>query len=172
MRRQRILERVGWSFWRCFGSAYSLDPEGMLGDVTRTLTQMKIYPIEREAVGRGFTEHRIVRVEELISPVGQRADGSGDVVPFPDTHSEANQPLGPGDRVVIRYLDMEPSRPESYVISATGHDPLNGILGLSSPMGQALADASPDDELAANAGNGERPILFVSLERAAAAAAA
>jgi very-short-patch-repair endonuclease len=45
MRRQRILERVGWTFWRCFGSNWSLDRDGALGDLIQTLQRNGIYPI-------------------------------------------------------------------------------------------------------------------------------
>ncbi len=45
MRRQRILERVGWTFWRCFGSNWSLDREGVLEDLVQTLQRNEIYPI-------------------------------------------------------------------------------------------------------------------------------
>ena len=29
MRRQRVLERVGWRFWRCFASSFYRDPDGI-----------------------------------------------------------------------------------------------------------------------------------------------
>lgn len=31
-----------------------------------------------------------------------------------------------GDRVIVRYLDVEPSRPEFFTISDTADDPMNG----------------------------------------------
>ena len=76
-----------------------------------------------------------------------------------------------GDRVIVRYLDVEPSRPEFYTLSDTADDPINGYLLLSSPLGQALAHASPGDELSFEAGGKERSVLFVSLEAASAQAA-
>ena len=60
MRRQRILERVGWSFWRCFGSNYRIDQEGVMDDLTQTLERMQIKPIGRETVNRSFSEHRVI----------------------------------------------------------------------------------------------------------------
>jgi very-short-patch-repair endonuclease len=63
MRRQRILERVGWNFWRCFGSNYSLDPDGVLADLIETLDRMNIKPVELGAVSRGFSQHRTDRAE-------------------------------------------------------------------------------------------------------------
>jgi very-short-patch-repair endonuclease len=46
--RQRILERAGWQFWRCWGSTFFLNREKCLEDLTRVLTQLEIYPIGRE----------------------------------------------------------------------------------------------------------------------------
>src|SRR6185437_1069418 len=63
MRRQRILERVGWTFWRCFGSNYSLDRAGVLDDLFQTLERMDIKPVGAQATGSRYTEHRVVRAE-------------------------------------------------------------------------------------------------------------
>jgi transcription elongation GreA/GreB family factor len=79
--------------------------------------------------------------------------------------------LVPGDRVVIRYLDVEPSRPEFLVISDIADDPMNGYLLLSSPLGQALSQGAPGDELSFQTGDKERAVLFVSLETVSAQAA-
>ena len=56
MNRQRILERVGWTFWRCFGSNYSLDRDGALDDLFQTLDRMGIKP-----VGSASSESNIYR---------------------------------------------------------------------------------------------------------------
>src|SRR5713226_2370633 len=50
MRRQSVLERVGWRFWRCFASSYYRDPDGVLNDLLETLTRMGI-----EALAKGET---------------------------------------------------------------------------------------------------------------------
>ena len=42
--RQRILERCGWRFWRIRGSEYYRDPEGSLGSLWKTLSEMGIRP--------------------------------------------------------------------------------------------------------------------------------
>ena len=68
MRRQRILERVGWTFWRCFGSNFSIDSEGTLDDLVQTLERMQIKPIGSETVLRRYSEHRTVPAEADIAP--------------------------------------------------------------------------------------------------------
>jgi very-short-patch-repair endonuclease len=50
MRRQRILERVGWRFWRCFASNYYRDPDGTIGELVETLTSLGIDPVKEGPV--------------------------------------------------------------------------------------------------------------------------
>jgi len=167
MRRQRILERVGWNFWRCFGSDYRIDPEAALDDLVQTLERMKIKPIGREPLNRGFSEHRVV----TAAAMEHDPRVAGPLAPDHAVRDEPEYRLAVGDRVIVRYLDVEPSRPEFYTLSDTADDPINGYLLLSSPLGQALAHASPGDELSFDAGGKERSVLFVSLEAASAQAA-
>lgn len=47
--RQRTMERVGWTFWRCWGSNYLIDPDGCINDLITLLENMKIYPLCYEA---------------------------------------------------------------------------------------------------------------------------
>jgi very-short-patch-repair endonuclease len=165
--RQRILERVGWTFWRCFGSNFRLDREGVLDDLVQTLDRMETRPVGAVPVARSYTVHRVISAQ------------SGDVVP--DTAKGAPGPSGPdddvdvklvvGDRAMIRYIDDDRARPESYILSDNIHDPKNGVLSLSSPLGKALSEASPGDEFVVRDGDRERNVLFVSIERESAQAA-
>jgi hypothetical protein len=163
MRRQRILERVGWNFWRCFGSNYSLDPDGVLADLIETLDRMRIKPVELGVINRGFSEHRTDRVESDADDGGLPA--------VRDEISIAEAQLTEGDRVVVRYLDVVPSRPEFYTIHRTLDDPMNGYLLAASPLGQALAHGSAGDEISFQAHGKERLVLFVLLETVSAKAA-
>jgi very-short-patch-repair endonuclease len=45
MSRQRVLERAGWTFWRCWGANYYRDPEGSIADLIETLQEMGIDPL-------------------------------------------------------------------------------------------------------------------------------
>jgi hypothetical protein len=75
------------------------------------------------------------------------------------------------DPVIVRYLDVEPSRPEFFTMSDIADDPMNGYLLLSSPLGQALSQGSPGDELSFQDGDRKCGVLFVSLETVSAQAA-
>ena len=60
MQRQRVLERAGWVFWRCFASAFIRRRKDMLDDLLKTLTERGIEPIGAEGAPRSVhTEHRI-----------------------------------------------------------------------------------------------------------------
>jgi superfamily I DNA and/or RNA helicase/very-short-patch-repair endonuclease len=44
--RQRILERVGWKFWRIRGSEFYRDPEKALRPLWQKLEEMRIFPVQ------------------------------------------------------------------------------------------------------------------------------
>jgi len=45
MNRQRVLERAGWTFWRCFASTWSLRKEDVLEELLACLHNMGIEPL-------------------------------------------------------------------------------------------------------------------------------
>lgn len=50
MARQRVLERAGWTFWRCFASSFVRRREEVLDDLVQTLTRVGIEPLGAEAL--------------------------------------------------------------------------------------------------------------------------
>lgn len=50
MARQRVLERAGWTFWRCFASSFVMRREQVVADLLATLEQMGIAALGAEAV--------------------------------------------------------------------------------------------------------------------------
>ena len=62
-KRQRTMERVGWKFWRCWGSSYTIDPEGCMEDLIDVLNSMQIYPYEGGGRLNIYTEQRIYNKE-------------------------------------------------------------------------------------------------------------
>jgi very-short-patch-repair endonuclease len=74
IRRQRALERLGWIFWRCWGSAWISDRERCLTDLMETLARLDIEPIGMGEIDGTFTEHI-----EVPPPTGaEPATGEGD----------------------------------------------------------------------------------------------
>jgi very-short-patch-repair endonuclease len=45
MSRQRVLERAGWVFWRCFASEWSMDKDKVFGELVARLDAMGIEPL-------------------------------------------------------------------------------------------------------------------------------
>jgi very-short-patch-repair endonuclease len=174
MNRQRILERVGWTFWRCFGSNYSLDRDGALDDLFQTLDRMGIKPVGSASSESIFTEHRVTRAKSKANTANDdegvgTPESSGQTGPLeisiPATRPDSSSQLSVGDRIVIRYLDDPRARPEFHVLTERPSDPLNGLLSLRSPLALALADASPGDEITIRIGDRDRSVLFMTLER-------
>lgn len=50
MARQRVLERAGWTFWRCFASSYVRRRDEVLTDLWQTLARLGIEPLGSESV--------------------------------------------------------------------------------------------------------------------------
>ncbi len=50
MARQRVLERAGWTFWRCFASSFVRRRDEVLDDLTATLASLGIEPLGAESV--------------------------------------------------------------------------------------------------------------------------
>lgn len=50
MVRQRVLERAGWTFWRCFASSFVLRREAVLADLMQTLQRLVTEPLGAETV--------------------------------------------------------------------------------------------------------------------------
>jgi very-short-patch-repair endonuclease len=48
MARQRVLERAGWTFWRCFASSFVRRREEVLADLVQTLERLGVQPIGSE----------------------------------------------------------------------------------------------------------------------------
>ena len=59
MARQRMLERAGWTVWRCFASRFVRDREGVMGELIGILDARGITPERGEALPPSrHCEHR------------------------------------------------------------------------------------------------------------------
>lgn len=133
-RRQKVLERVGWRFWRCWASSFSLDREGCMSDLVGVLQGMKIEPIGQAQERHAFTEYRTVDTDELQPVVGiDEDDGTGE-------KAEA------GDKVIVAF-DAEPNRHYLLTLSEDDEDLANGIVSVRSETGTFLLGARAEDEV-------------------------
>jgi very-short-patch-repair endonuclease len=70
MRRQRVLERAGWHFWRCFASNFVLHREALLTDLTDALQRRGIEPVGSGAVVRSLHSQNRVYEAFPVEAVG------------------------------------------------------------------------------------------------------
>ncbi len=57
MARQRVLERAGWTFWRCFASSFVRRRQTVLDDLMQTLYRLGIEPLGSETVDSTLWVH-------------------------------------------------------------------------------------------------------------------
>lgn len=154
MRRQRVLERVGWRFWRCFASSFYADPDGVTAELVDTLARAGIAPREAatgEAGPSPWVEHRV-------------AAGPADTVleAMADTRTARPVVAGIGDRIVVSFADDR--RPVAFVLSDGVDAPARGLVPLASPLGQALLGLEPEDEVELPFAAGPRKVMVERVE--------
>jgi very-short-patch-repair endonuclease/transcription elongation GreA/GreB family factor len=158
MTRQRVLERVGWRFWRCWSSSYTVDPEGCMADLFATLDRLGIHPGISEMREERYTEHRVTTTS-VPEPAAADREKSSNVAKRNDIQL--------GDRIIVRYLDD--NKTMSFVLSAERNDPVNGVIGATSPLGSQLLGCNEEDEVEFEAGGVVRRVLIMSARREQAA---
>jgi very-short-patch-repair endonuclease/transcription elongation GreA/GreB family factor len=149
--RQRIMERVGWRFWRCWGSSFLLDPEGCFADLVVTLNDLGIRPAAADPGPSSHTEFRVLD------------DKTKTETRIESTLSEETS-VQVGDRVLVTFND-EPGRQHTIVISADGNDPALGIYSTNHFMGKALLGAMVEDEISLALGDKVRIATVLGIEK-------
>jgi very-short-patch-repair endonuclease len=176
MQRQRVLERVGWRFWRCFASSYYRDPDGVLNDLLETLMRMGIEPLGDNDKGRSerkFTEHRAIK-PSVAEPFLPEEVAEIDIHALEDdtAKSAAPAPMGIclGDKVVLVFSDDQ--KRVSARLSESGNDLEKGRLAINSPLGRAILGAEEGDEVELFEDGRQRRVLIDQVEKSPTPAAA
>jgi very-short-patch-repair endonuclease len=94
MVRQRVLERAGWTFWRCFASTWSLRRDEVLQELLARLNAMGIEPLGTLEKIPSLVESRVwqsepseIKVKEATLPAAvQPGPGSGRLQPGMPLH--------------------------------------------------------------------------------------
>jgi very-short-patch-repair endonuclease len=73
MRRQRILERAGWRFWRCFASTFVLHRDDVVRDLIETLDALGVQP---NGPAAPFASIYVESREVLAYPPEEAKEGS------------------------------------------------------------------------------------------------
>jgi very-short-patch-repair endonuclease len=174
MRRQRVLERVGWRFWRCFASSFYRNPDVVMNDLFETLGRMGIEPVgksEARQPNRRFTEHRIIQPASNAGTEAPEMDGATVGRATESVRAPAARQIELGDKVVLMFSDEQKRISARLLEGATDLD--KGHLGIASPLGLAILGAEEGDEIELPLKNGEqRKVLIESVAKATAAGAA
>ncbi|WP_237477221.1 AAA domain-containing protein [Lichenibacterium dinghuense] len=153
MRRQRILERVGWRFWRCFASSFYRDPDAVMADLVAALEREGIAP----QAGEGARDASARLVEHRVAPVPAGLDRAGD--------ARAAERIAVGDRVALLFPDR---RRLTLRLTEGADDRAGGLLSVATPLGAAVARAEEGDEVeVAEAGAAPTRVLVEAVMRAA-----
>lgn len=137
--RQRTMERVGWRFWRCWGSSFRIDPEACMDDLVRTLTALGIEPIGSEDSSVVWTEFRTVSGGEDLRATATEAAAAQVQSPA------STEGVQIGDRVQVQISGD--TRVRLVRLTANRHDPDLGVISAQHPSGAALLGADEDDEI-------------------------
>ena len=166
MNRQRVLERVGWRFWRCFASSFYRDTDAVVTDLLETLSRMGIEPAAKDGSSRPsrYTEHRVIQ-PDLISVTAEIPElDAFDLrqdAPSPTTLSDG---IAIGDKVVLLFSDD--LRRQSVRLVESKSDLEKGHLSVTSPLGQAVLGAEEGDEVEFRLDDGrQRKALVESVEK-------
>jgi very-short-patch-repair endonuclease len=167
MRRQRILERVGWRFWRCWASSFTLDPDSCMDDLFATLDAMGIEPTSGKCSSNVWTLHKTVSTRFRVDgPDMLPSATDADEVPSATRRPAGNGALAGGvrigDRIIVRYLDE--NKLATLTLTKDRDDPSNGVVAATSPLGRELMGANEEDEVEFTAGDQTRPVLIVRTE--------
>jgi very-short-patch-repair endonuclease len=171
--RQRVMERVGWRFWRCWGSSFRLDPEGCLDDLVRALGSLGIEPMSAREASTVWTEFRTTAPPETVGfdQLAATPDAvltPASAVPSETLAEDAENTVEIGDRVQVQV--GEDTRVRVITLTADRSDPDLGIISVRHPAGAALLGAQEDEEIEFEIDNKPRQWMVIKIEKGQAAA--
>ena len=138
MQRQRVLERAGWVFWRCFGAAFYRRRGEVIEDLIATLTEGGIEPIGAEGAPPSVhTEHRVV---SAMSDPAEVLDGSDAEDPTDSASTESSE--------------VSPVQPDEPADTASIDDVQQVQSGEGAP---SLSGAEPEDSEPTVSGSQDTP---------------
>ena len=178
MRRQKALERLGWIFWRVWGSHWYSDREGCLEDLLATLGRLSISPLGADVLPFDWTQHRVVSsqrrasmaeedvIQESVSEISDAVAANYAEPPKPIVSGIDVSRIGGakiGDFVVVRYNDTNKLR--RILLSSTENNPDQGVVHVKQPLGAAILGANVDDEIEFPHGRATRTAVIERIEQ-------
>ena len=154
---QKVLERVGWHFWRCWRSSWELDPESCREELLSTLAAMEIEPIGGAEIGAASCEQRTIE-----SAIG---DDDIPLVTLDDDFDIGEPEVAKvGDKVMVNFND-DRVRYMTLIVTEDQHAPQHGFFVQGDPVAEALLGASVDEEIELPFEEGPRVVTIVRIEK-------
>lgn len=180
--RQRVLERCGWRFWRCWGSSYHLDPEGCMADLEQELARMGIEPIgaewsppvysafrtiESEAAGEDAATPQDIEDEQAIVVSEPSIDEIEEASPPPLTPppTPAEEVLAINDRFIMAYMD-EPTRQFCLTMTANDHRPDVGLVAANHMIFRQFLGAGEEEQIDVDIDGKRREAVILKIDKA------
>lgn len=146
MQRQRVLERAGWVFWRCFASAFIRRRKDVLDDLLKTLAERGI-----EAIGAAGAPRSVHTEQRHFSTLAERV---------PSVEEEA--PSHEGEPVVELVSSLVPPASSLASNGPSAKDRLSAVLAMDIPTLQDLSRRfttdSPKAESQISQASAARPV--------------
>ncbi len=193
VRRQKALERVGWTFWRCWASEWEADREGVFADLVRVLELHRIAPIgatsysntklvEFRTVGHSASVANIdgeekapaEQSDEVNAKSGNDAERPTSETGVPKLTGLAEQTafsfsdrrVAIGDAVQVRFAD---GHARTLTVHIVGEGPIDGRqrIAPSSPLGSAILGLRTEDETEVVIDGKPRTVVIEAIRAAA-----
>ncbi len=116
MAKQRLLERAGWSFWRCWAASWMRDPDGCLDDLIDTLAAAEIRPLRGRRKDQGLDQLVEFRNVTSVRPVPDDTDLPDD---FDDDLESFSGELGNFEAGEEEESEAAPAEPSSSAGTAS-----------------------------------------------------
>lgn len=109
MNRQRVLERAGWVFWRCFASTWAIRKDDVILDLLSRLNAMGIEPLGALERVPSLVEYREWAQPDEPSAAPELQSISV-IEPSPEDVEDVNPPLGsPSAAAAVSRMAREPA---------------------------------------------------------------
>ena len=176
VKRQKALERVGWTFWRCWASEWESAKDAVFSDLVTTLQERSISPIGAANAGDALlVEFRTVRhrpkLDESVEPASNNVAPETpaetvDEVALDVAEADGDIRVSAGDSVSVRYVDGKARALKVHIVAdgtANGRDRISP----TSPLGAAIMGLRAEDETEVVIEGRTRMVIVESIDRAA-----
>lgn len=152
--RQRALERVGWTFWRCWGSHWLADKQGCFDDLLAAVGRMGIEPVGADkASAKEHTEHLVVGGAQGMGEAAQAASAEVGHPVLATVNKAAPAPQEPpcdevvevGDTVIVRFADN--NRVRRFRLTRGANNPDGGEVSVGQPIAVTLLGNGIEEEV-------------------------